>query len=165
MISVSDKAWQASNKSKMPSFYWDFQKAKAYLEKGQTPWTPVLSVIFALDIALDILLNEGLDNIFNRQAKIGQMTRKGIKSLGLTLFADENHASDTVTAVNVPQEVDGKQLVKVLREEKEIILGGGQQSMAGKIFRIGHLGLVSESEIEAVIKALGEYLPKLGFKD
>ncbi|MEE8205056.1 MAG: alanine--glyoxylate aminotransferase family protein, partial [Dehalococcoidales bacterium] len=83
--------------------------------------------------------------------------------LGLSLFADESHASNTVTAVAVPERVDGLKLLKILREEHQVVLGGGQQTMKGKIFRIGHLGWVSEDDIAAVMAALKVTLPQVGF--
>ena len=144
----------------MPRFYWDFGRAKSYLEKDQTPWTPALSQMFALDVALDRLLKEGLKKIIARHQRLAQMTRDGVKELGLSLFAEESHASNTVTAINVPQGVDGGKLNKIMREEYDIVLGGGQQNMKGKIFRIGHLGWVSDEDIKAVLKALELALPK-----
>ena len=163
MVSVSPKAWQAHETAKMPRFYWDFSRAKSYLEKRQTPWTPAVSVIFALSVALDMMLEEGLSNIIARHARIGKAAREGVKSLGLNLFADEAHASNTVTAVAATNGLDAKKLNKIMREEHQVVLSGGQQSLDGKIFRIGHLGWVTENEIQAVISALKEALPGAGF--
>jgi len=95
---------------------------------------------------------------------VGQATRSGVKSLGLSLFADERYASNTVTAVAVPDELDVKKMIKILREEHEVVLAGGQQRLSGKIFRIGHLGWVTEDEIKAVISALKVVLPQAGFR-
>jgi aspartate aminotransferase-like enzyme len=162
MVSVSQEAWQAHASAKMPRFYWDFTRAKSYLERGQTPWTPVVPVVFAIDRALQVMLEEGLPNIIARHARLGDLTRKGVKSLGLSLFADEEHASNTVTAVNAPSGANANDLRKILLREHEIVLGGGQQSLDGKIFRIGHLGMVSEGDIEAVLSALKVALPKVG---
>lgn len=147
----------------MPRFYWDFGKAKSYYEKGENPWTPALSVVFALSVSLKTMLRDGLKNIFARQARIGHITRDGIRSLGLSVFADEKYASDTVTAVSIPEGVDGKKLRQIMQSEHGIVLAGGQQHLDGKIFRIGHLGLVSEDDIKEVIAALGLTLPKVGF--
>ena len=163
MVSVSEKAWQAYDRAKMPRFYWDFKEAKNYLEKGQTPWTPVVSIVFALAVALDMMLQEGLANIIARHARVGRAAREGIKSLGLSLFAEEKYASNTVTAVSASDGLDAKKLVKVMKEEHGIVLSGGQQSLAGRIFRIGHLGWVTEDEITAVIAALKSALPEAGF--
>ena len=161
MVSVSEKAWKAHAESKIPSFYWDFARAKSYLEKGQTPWTPAVSTIFAMDTSLEMLIKEGVANIFSRHARIGQITRDGVKSLGLTLFADEDYASNTVTAVNAPEGINANDLRKILLNENEIVLGGGQQRLDGMIFRIGHMGLVTEDDIQAVIAALKGALAKL----
>jgi aspartate aminotransferase-like enzyme len=164
MVSVSQKGWQAHSTAKMPRFYWDFTKAKKYLEVGQTPWTPVLSVVFALEVSLEMMLKEGLPNIIARHARIGKAARDGVKSLGLSLFADEEYASNTVTAVAASDGLDIKKMRKILNEEYQIVVSGGQQTLDGKIFRIGHLGWVTEDDIKAVISALKVVLPQAGFR-
>lgn len=163
MISVSERAWKAYDQAKMPRYYFDVGKAKSYLENGQTPWTPAISVFFALDVALEMMLAEGLENIFARHERVGKLTRDGAKALGLELLADERFASNTVTAIKVPEGVDGKQLVKLMREEYDTVLAGGQAALTGKIFRIGHLGLVTERDITACLDALKLALPRVGF--
>jgi len=164
MVSLSQEGWQAQAKAKMPRFYWDFAKAKSYLEKGQTPWTPAISIIFGLSVSLEMMLREGLANIIARHARIGQAARDGVKSLGLSLFAEEGYASNTVTAVAAPDGLDTKKMLRILREEHRVVLSGGQQRLDGKIFRIGHLGWVNEGDIEAVISALKVVLPQAGFR-
>jgi len=161
MVSVSETAWQAHANARMPRFYWDFSRARSYLERGQTPWTPAVSTVFAMNTSLGMMLDEGLPNIIARHARIGQLARDGVKSLGLTLFADENFASNTVTAVNAPEGVNANDLRKILLAENEIVLGGGQQRLDGMIFRIGHLGLVAEEDIQAVVAALKGALAKV----
>jgi aspartate aminotransferase-like enzyme len=160
MVSVSEKAWQAHAQAKMPRYYWDFSKAKDYLQKGQTPWTPAISIFYALDITLDLMLSEGLDNIFARHARVAQTARDGVKSLGLSLFPEEEYASNTVTAVNATDKIDVPKLIKMLREEHDVIIAGGQQKLSGKIFRIGHLGFVYEKDIKSVLEALNKALPQ-----
>jgi aspartate aminotransferase-like enzyme len=154
MVSVSEKAWQAHAKAKMPRYYLDFGKAKDYLGKGQTPWTPAISIFYALDVTLNSMLSEGLRNIFARHARVAQMARNGAKSLGLSLFPDEKYASNTVTAVNATEKIDVPKLIQILREEHQVIISGGQQKLSGKIFRIGHLGLVYEDDIKLVLDAI-----------
>jgi aspartate aminotransferase-like enzyme len=163
MVSVSPEAWQAHANAKMPRLYWDFTQAKRYLERGQTPWTPAVSVVFAFDVALDMMLKEGMPNIIARHHKVAQAARNGVKSIGLSLFPEESHASDTVTAVAGANGLDIKELRRILREEEQIVLGGGQQKLDGKIFRIGHLGWVTEKEIKEVVAALKVALPRAGF--
>ena len=163
MVSVGQEAWKAHANARMPHFYWDFTRAKSYLEKGQTPWTPAVSVVYALAVSLDMMLKEGLTNIIARHARVGKAARAGIKRLGLSLFAEESHASNTVTAVAASSGLDSKKVVQILREEHKIVLSGGQQKLDGKIFRIGHLGWVTEDDIKAVISALKVALPQAGF--
>ncbi|RLC70740.1 MAG: aminotransferase [Chloroflexi bacterium] len=162
-VSVSQEAWEAHRRSRMPRFYWDFSLAKKYFEIGQTPWTPAISVFYALDTSLDLMAQEGLANIFSRHARVGQRTREGVKSLGLSLFAEESHASNTVTAVKLPEGIDGAKLLRKMREEHGIVLAGGQRELSGKIFRIGHLGWVTEQDIEVVLEKLKLTLTELGF--
>jgi aspartate aminotransferase-like enzyme len=164
MVSVSSDAWKAYANAKMPRFYWDFNQAKKYLEKWQTPWTPAISIIFALDVSLDMLLKQGMPAVIAKHEKIADLTRKGVRSLGLSVFADESHASNTVTSVCGPSTLDIKELRRILREEKGIVLGGGQQTLDGKIFRIGHMGWVTEKDITEVISAIGEALPRSNYK-
>jgi aspartate aminotransferase-like enzyme len=163
MISLSPEAWQAHSKARMPRFYWDLTKAKNNLEKGQTPWTPGISIMFALSKSLEMVLEEGLSNRLARHARVGKFTRDGLKSLGLSLFADENYASNAVTAVAATNGLDTKKLLKIMREEHQIVLAGGQGKLGGKIFRIGHMGWVTEDDIEPVISALKVALPQAGF--
>ncbi|MFC1914863.1 pyridoxal-phosphate-dependent aminotransferase family protein [Chloroflexota bacterium] len=164
MVSISEQAWKAHSEAKMPRFYWDFTKAKSYAEKGQTPWTPAVTAIYALSVSLQMMLTEGLANIVARHARLAQAARDGVKSLGLSLFAEEGYASNTITAVAATDGLDTKKLLKILREEHNVILSGGQQSLDGKIFRIGHLGWVTEGDIDTVISALKVALPQAGFK-
>ena len=163
MVSMSQEAWQAHSTAKMPRFYWDFAQARSYLEKGETPWTPAISTVFALSVSLEMMVKEGLPNIIARHARVGKAARDGVKSLGLSLFADESHASNTVTAVAASNGLDTKKMLRIMREEHQIVLGGGQQKLDGKIFRIGHLGWVTEDDITAVISTLKVVLPQAGF--
>jgi aspartate aminotransferase-like enzyme len=163
-VSFSQRAWQAHQAAKMPRFYWDFTLAANFLQKKQTPWTPAVSIFYALDIALAMMLEEGMANIFARHARLGQKTRDGMKSLGLTLYAaDEKYASNTVTAVKAPDGIDAKRIQEVMRDEHGIVISGGQSTLAGKIFRIGHLGCVSDSDIDDLLRELHHALPKVGY--
>jgi aspartate aminotransferase-like enzyme len=163
MVAVSKRAWDAVETAKIPRYYFDYKKAKSYLEKGETPWTPAISVYFAMDVALKKLEAEGLANIHARHARLGQFTRDGVKALGLKLLADERVASNTVTAVVVPEGVAGPDLNKMMRTEYNTVLAGGQGALTGKIFRIGHLGMVTEADLQACFDALKLALPRLGF--
>ncbi|MGD9117715.1 MAG: alanine--glyoxylate aminotransferase family protein [Dehalococcoidia bacterium] len=163
MVSVSEKGWKAHAESKIPSFYWDFGKAKDYLAKGETPWTPAVSVIFGMDVSLKMMLKEGLQNIFARHARLAQATRDGVKALGLSLFADPAHASNTITSVAKTNGLDTKKLVKLMREQEHVVLAGGQRTLDGKIFRVGHLGWVNDNDIKSMLASLKKVLPQAGF--
>ena len=164
-LSFNDRAWAARAESSMPKFYLDVAQYRKYYEIGQPPYTPAVSVMFALDNALDQLLSEGMGSVFERHAAVGQFTRGGIKSLGLQLFPrDERYASNTVTAVTIPEEVDATALVGKLRTDHDVIVSGGQASLAGRIFRIGHMGRTTESDIQDTLDAIENVLPKVGFK-
>jgi len=160
MVSMNPRAWQAYEKARMPRYYLDLGKAKKfYDEKGQTPWTPAVSTFYALSAALDMIDKETLPKIFERHARTARTAREGVKGLGLKLFSQEAYASNTVTAIHGPEGADVKKLLQVLREEHKVVLSGGQGKLDGKIFRIGHLGWVSEADMREVVKAIEAALP------
>jgi aspartate aminotransferase-like enzyme len=157
-VSVSPAAWQAYQSARMPRFYWDLGSAKRYLERGQTPATPAVSLFNALDAALELLGQEGREAIVARHHRCAERVRTGIQALGLDLFADPHHVSDTVTAVAVPADLDVARLLSELRASG-VVLSGGQGKLAGKIFRIGHLGWIEEGDVDEILAALARALP------
>ena len=163
-VSVSPAAWEAEAEAAMPRFYFDLRAAKDYLERGQTPFTPNVALLYGLKSALDKLLEEGMESVYERHADIGRFTREGVKALGLELLVDdEAYASNTVTAIKVPEGVDGSKLRSLARTEENVVLAGGQGKLSSSIFRIGHLGYVTREDIQEVLDALARVLPKVGF--
>jgi aspartate aminotransferase-like enzyme len=163
-ISLSERAWEANQSARMPRFYMDVAKHRDFFSKGQTPWTPTISVFFGLDVALERMAVEGLEGIHARHARIGQMVREGVKALGLELLvSDERYASNAVTAIKCPEGVEVAALRRMLEDEYRVVIAGGQAKLAGKIFRIGHLGLVNEEDIGHALDALAEVLPRVGY--
>lgn len=155
MVSMNEKAWQAYEQARMPRFYLDLGKArKFYDEKGQTPWTPGVSTFYALSAALDVVERETLPGIFERHRRTARVAREGVKGLGLKLLPQEAYASNTVTAIHGPNGVDVKKLLQILRDDHGVVLSGGQGKLEGKIFRIGHLGWVSEDDMKEVVRAV-----------
>lgn len=154
LISVSPRAWEAVENSRMPRFYWDFRRMREYALKRQTPFTPAVSALFGLREALKRIRDEGLGNIFARHHRVADFTRRGIKSLGLDLFPEESCASDTVTAVRVPEGVNADEVIRQLHHEYGIVIAGGQGPLRGKILRIGHMGYVEEKDVQGVLEAL-----------
>ena len=164
-VSFSRRAWEAHATAMMPRYYLDMAQFRTYYEKGQPPYTPGLSVFFALDLATEKIAAEGLDALYQRHATIAQMTRDGIRDLGLSIFPNERVASNTVTAVSVPEGVDAAELLRMMREEHGVVLGGGQGPVEGRIFRIGHMGYTTPEEIQQVLDALADALPGGGETD
>ena len=165
MISVSDRAWKAAESSKMPSFYFDLAAAKKSEEIGQTPWTPAISLLFGLDFAVQKMLAHGdMGPVFDFHQQIASYTRKGLTDLGLQLVAkEERFASNTVTAAYVPEGITDEALLSMLRDDYDIIAAEGRGLLAGRVFRIGHMGHVSTEDIDEVLGALKKALPKLGY--
>jgi len=164
-VSMSERAWRAYDNAKMPRFYLDLGRHRDLLPKGQTPWTPTMSIFFGLDVALERMVEEGMERIFARHASIGRMVRRGVKEMGLELLCqDERFASDTVTAIKCPEGVEVSALRTLLEDDYGVVLAGGQGKLQGKIFRIGHLGLVEEDDITQTLRSLEQALPKLGYK-
>ena len=161
-VAMNDRAWAAMDRATAPRFYWDLRKAKDYLERGQTPWTPAVPQVFQLQAALAILEEEGLQACFARHARQAAAARAGVAALGLKLFADAKSASNAVTAVRKPDGVEVAALRKLLLQKYGVVLAGGQQHLRDEIFRIGHLGYVAESDIIAALGALGLALKELG---
>ncbi|MDP7240492.1 MAG: alanine--glyoxylate aminotransferase family protein, partial [Dehalococcoidia bacterium] len=162
MISFSPRAWEAHACATMPRFYWDLALAKRFLNKGQTPFTPAVSTLYAMLAALELMAEEGQQGIIDRHQRVADATRKGVKVLGLSLLPPEEFASNTVSAVLVPQGLDTKQLQRLMAQQ-DVILSGGQGALEGRIFRIGHLGWVTEEDVQIVLKALESVLPRAGF--
>lgn len=164
MIAASPRALEANKTANLPRFYFDWQLALKNLEKGQHPTTPPISLFYALDMALELMLEEGRENIFQRHKQDADYVRSRAKALGLELLADHPYASNTVTAVRTPEGIDTKTLLKKLREEDGVVLAGGQGQLADKIFRIGHLGYMREDKLAATMDRLQDRLFELGYK-
>lgn len=162
-ISVSEKAWKAAETAKCPNFYLSFKQAKDFAAKGETPWTPAVSIIYGLRASLKIIKAEGLENMFQRHKMLRDAIRAGIKAIGLKLLADDAVASPAVTAIFPPDGVEADNFRKMVREKFGVVLAGGQGKLKGKIFRVGHLGyadkmdaIIALSAIEMVLKELGQ---------
>ncbi len=162
-ISVSSKAFGLVENAKCPRYYLDLKKAKKALDKTDTPFTPAITLIIALNEVLKMLKEDGLENVFSRHKKLGVAVRTAMKALGLELFAGSN-SSDAVTAANVPAGLDGEKLVKTMRDTYGITIAGGQDEMKGKLIRIAHMGFIEEFDIILGISCLEKVLTQMGYK-
>lgn len=163
MIAASPRALEANKTANLPRFYFDWQLALKMLAKGQHPTTPPISLFYSLDLALELMLEEGREAIFARHQQAGDYVRSRVRALGLKLLADHPYASNTVSAVYTPAGIDTKALLKTLREDDNVVLAGGQGQLEGKIFRIGHLGNFAEQDLAAAIDRLEARLIELGY--
>ena len=160
-ISLSPKAEKLLASSDLPKYYFDLKAAKKAYDKNDTPWTPAVSLIIGLNNALDMILGEGLENVIARHARLANATREAVKAIGLELYS--KRPSNALTAVKVPEGVDGGALVKKMRDEQGTTIAGGQGSVKGKIFRIAHLGYMDEYDVISAIAGVEIVLSQLGY--
>ncbi|MDW7760946.1 MAG: alanine--glyoxylate aminotransferase family protein [Acidobacteriota bacterium] len=161
-IAFSKKAWKFVETSKLPKFYFDIKKYRKNLEKKTTPWTPAISLIIQQKHALDIIKGMGLDQLFAHHRLLGDATRAGIQALGLELLSEK--PGNILTAVKVPDGVDGVKLVKVMQSKYMAYIAGAQDPNKGKFFRIAHLGYMGGFDVVTALSALEMTLDDLGYK-
>jgi len=162
-MAVSEKAWQRVEQNANPRFYFDLRAYKKQLAANTTPYTPAVSLIYGLQEVMNMIEEEGVQNMFARHKTMQRMVRAAIKALGLRLYTEDAISSPTVTSVYpVEGTFDPEQLRKVLRNEFNIAIAGGQAHMKGKIFRIGHMGYATPVDMLQVIAALEIALVQVG---
>ena len=165
-VAVSQRAWAATERSTLPKFYWSFKQARSSLHKGTTPFTPSVNLIYGLQTTLQMMRQEGLTELWQRHARLAAATRSGVKALGLQLLPNpESAASPTVTAVCAPPDIDADQIRSLMLKQFDIALAAGQDHLKGKIFRIGHMGFVSDRDILMTLSALESVLHTAGYTD
>jgi len=161
-LAFNERALKIQQTNQNSKYYWDVSFGLQYQEKGQTPFTPPISLYYGLQEALRMMLEEGLDNILTRHANYRKMVRSSLKAMGLQLFTDDRFASSAVTSVRAPEAIGANRIRKYMLEEFNVILAGGQQSLDDVIFRLGHLGYVRELDLVSVLAALEITLLKFG---
>jgi serine---pyruvate transaminase len=162
VVTVSPKAWGRAARATLPRFYFDWAKLRAALESGSTPFTPAVSIVVALDAALGLLLEEGLENAFARHAALGRACREGAKAMGLELFSPDEERSAIVTAIVTPEGVNARELVLALRDRFGITVAGGHRELGDRMFRIGHIGYYDVFDITTALAAVEELLVERG---
>lgn len=158
-VALSEKAWSRVEESKFPKHYFDYKKASKFNEINQTLTTPAVYTVFAVDEALNMIFEEGLDNLYSRHRTNTELIIKGVKEVGLKLFAkDEKFASPTLTAVYAPGK--SKYIVSQLAK-KNIIVNGGLAPLTEDVFRVGTMGYVSENDVIAFLYALKQVVKNI----
>lgn len=161
-VAVNGKASALIERSKSPRYYFDLRKSKKAAAKTDTPFTPAIGIIIALNESLRYFKEKGLENIFAYYAKLAEGARAAARAMGLTLFPEASCISNVLTAINLPSEVDGNKVVKIMRDTHGISVAGGQAQLKGKIIRIAHMGCVDEYDILTGISCLEKVLQELG---
>ena len=161
IAALSERGWAAAETGSMPHFYWDFSEARRWAEKGQTPWTPAVSVLYGLRVGVRLLLAEGRERTWARHAAIAAGAQAGLEALGLELVAAPADRSHTVTAAWVPSGLEWGPFNAGMRA-KGLIVAGGQGAWTGRILRFGHMGEVGIDEMADAARVMGETLVELG---
>lgn len=160
-IAASERAWKKIEANPQPRFYLDLKKHRDNILKDTTPFTPALSILFGLQQVLELLEEEGLDKVYARHRLMRDMTRAAFEALNIPLLTSDKDASPTVTAV-LPKDFDAEEFRKVMKKEFALEVAGGQQHLAKKIFRIGHMGYCSPADMLQTIAAMEIGLMKVG---
>ncbi|MBV8598946.1 MAG: alanine--glyoxylate aminotransferase family protein [Actinobacteria bacterium] len=160
MASVADPLWERLPQSR--SFYFDWRRARKAQEMFDAAFTPAVSLIRGLEVALGLIAEAGLDAAFERHVRLGRAARAGLKAMGLELFSPDDDSSAVVTVANVPDGIDGGELLRHLRDRHGVTLAPGQGHLKGKIFRIGHIGWFDVFDIAAALAAVELSLTELG---
>jgi serine---pyruvate transaminase len=160
LVSVSQRAWDS--RGTLPRFYFDWERTRKAQQIFDAAFTPAVSLVKGLDVALGLLLEQGLDAAFERHVRLGRACREGIKAMGLELFSPDDDSAAVVTAVRTPEGVDAGELLLLLRDRHGVTLAPGQGPLKGKIFRIGHIGYFDVFDIATALAAVELALTELG---
>jgi aspartate aminotransferase-like enzyme len=161
-VSVSEAAWKAREGATAPRFYLDWERTRKAQEALDAAFTPAVSVVTALNVALGLILERGLEAAFEEHVRLGRACREGMKAMGLELFSPDDDSSAVVTTVRVPEPVDGTQLLLDLRDRFGITLAPGQGPLKGKVFRVGHLGYYDVFDITTALAGIELALAEAG---
>lgn len=151
-LALSQKAWEVVGKAGSPRYYFDLRAARKALQSSDTPWTPAISLVTGLDVALEMLRKEGIENVWGRHARLAGALRSAAKALGVQVLA--GNPSNALTALRIPERVDPGKFSRSLKNTYGITAAGGQGELKGKIVRISHLGYYDDLDMIAVISAL-----------
>jgi aspartate aminotransferase-like enzyme len=161
IVAVGPRAWEAQARSTNRTWFWDMAKTRDAAAEGSTPTTPPLTLLYALDAAARMILDESVEGVWRRHREVGQAARAGVRSLGLSLLPEPDIASDTVTAFYAPHEIPSREIVRLMAEDHGVTVAGGQGPMTDAIVRVGHMGWVDVDDIEVCFQALGQTLARL----
>jgi aspartate aminotransferase-like enzyme len=162
-VALSERAWAATEQAKLPRFYFDFRRERKGVAEKSTAWTPAISLIQGLKVALGMMQAEGYPNVHARHDRLARATRAAATALGLRLLSPDA-PSPAATAVMLPEGVDGSALFRYLRDRMGVTFAGGQDQLKGKIIRLSHLGYVDTFDVITGVAALELALHHFGAK-
>jgi aspartate aminotransferase-like enzyme len=154
MVALSERAWKRAASARMPRYYFDLAHARSMARRGETPWTPPISILYALDVALQRYYAEGMEAVFTRHERTASIVRATFEQMGFNLVSKPGAHSPTVVAAFPPPNVEPKSLLRALREKHGVVMAGGQGELAGKIVRFGTMGAVTESDVRCALEAI-----------
>ncbi len=160
IIGVSAKAKVRMADVKTPRYYLDLRKALAKAADSDTPFTPAMTLIIGLNKSLDRILDEGMEAVWARHKRLARATRAGVEAMGLEIFSKS--PADVVTAVKLPEGIDGGALPGIMRDQYGVTIAGGQEALKGKICRIAHMGWMDLFDVLVALSALEIGLSELG---
>lgn len=164
-LTANERAWKVYEECKHPSFYWDWAAYRKSTRANSTPFTPAVNLFMGLDKALEMIIEEGIDNMNARHKRHSLALRKAIRAIGLELMVkDDANASNSITSIYPPDEISVPDIRKVIKEDYDIVVANGQNALKDKIFRMGTLGYVCDRDIITAVGALEATLYKLGYK-
>lgn len=161
-ISFNRKAWKLVEHSSMPKFYFDAREYRNSLRKHTSPWTPAISLIVQQERALEMIRSIGLDGLIRHHQIIGEAVRSGVVAIGLELLS--KNPCNILTAVKVPDSLDGARLVRIMQSKYGAYIAGAQDPHKGEFFRIAHLGYMGGFDAITALSALEMTLSDLGYK-
>jgi aspartate aminotransferase-like enzyme len=161
-VSVTAAAQAAAREQEARSFYFDWGQILEAQAALDAAFTPAVSLVRALEVALGLILDAGLEAAFERHRRLGRACREGVKALGLDLFSPDDDSSAVVTAVRMPDGYDSGELVRALRDRFGITIANGQGELKGRIFRIGHIGYYDVFDVTTALAAVEVALGDLG---
>jgi aspartate aminotransferase-like enzyme len=162
MVSVSDAVWAPEGSSSSPRYYFDWDRTRRAQETLDAAFTPATSLVVALNVALGLILDAGLEVAFERHRLLGRACREGAKAMGLELFSPDDDSAAVVTAIRAPEGIDATELVSLLRDRHGVQLANGQGQLKGRVFRIGHIGYYDVFDIATALGAVELGLADLG---
>jgi serine---pyruvate transaminase len=160
--SVSERAFEVARTAASPRYYFDWERTRSAQEKGENPFSPAISLYLGLDVALGMILDDGVEAAYERHVRLGRACRAGVKAMGLELFSPDEDRAAVVTAIRMPPDVDGQAIVLSMRERSGVTIIGGQGEVRGKIVRIGHIGYVDVFDVTTALSALEVALVEAG---